>query len=549
MSPTLATFSVTPASTDERPAPRMRWRTDDEFASLLAAALIVPQAVSALPPVPALPAAGSPTVQVAEPALGAEGERGLDGALGGQAAGENRGATPRRVPASTPPRAPASTPPVTARLVQLLGTQLLEDARAAVPNVGGRETPSAAVPRPSAPAYSGGPDQGLEPSGPPLRSAAAAPAASMTLPGDHALATAPATRLVIGATHPAPEDRRVSGEPTRTGDGIGGAATPRDGLPAAAASAPRRNGDARPTPHIAGHSRLEAPAATRAPEIEARSREAMALDPAAQLPLPHSAQALEVEPATHEPGTLPPRGAAPGQQPAHRDPPDQLGGLRPVSADAGAPVVSPVATRSDGRERQKQPREANDPRGAAASADRGVAAASQAPGTASPHEGPSDAASARIPTVDAARHDTVAGNPPPVATDRIAFDIPDERGATVRVRVEVRGETVNARIVHPDAQVTRDLRQGLDELRGALEQRGFTDARLSVKAPAAIAEPAAPPPFVPLANAGDARSVRPAAAASDPSPANQDRGSDAAKDHQGHDGSRPQPRSKRERER
>ena len=75
--------------------------------------------------------------------------------------------------------------------------------------------------------------------------------------------------------------------------------------------------------------------------------------------------------------------------------------------------------------------------------------------------------------------------------DRISVRLGDEVGAPV-VRIDIRGEQVNARIVTPDAQLAHDLGRGVQELATALEARGFEGARVQVRGTASAYEQIGP---------------------------------------------------------
>lgn len=107
------------------------------------------------------------------------------------------------------------------------------------------------------------------------------------------------------------------------------------------------------------------------------------------------------------------------------------------------------------------------------------------PATAAGHAGPS------VPVTASAPRPVLVEGTAPVVTpapmeltrpghERISVRLGDDVGSPV-VRINIRGDQVNARIVTPDAQLAQDLGRGMQELATALEARGFESARVQVR--------------------------------------------------------------------
>lgn len=72
--------------------------------------------------------------------------------------------------------------------------------------------------------------------------------------------------------------------------------------------------------------------------------------------------------------------------------------------------------------------------------------------------------------------------PKRLASGTATIRIEDDAGKTAHIRVTVRGEQVNTRIVHEDRHLVETLTAKSGELRDALSQRGLSDAGISVRA-------------------------------------------------------------------
>src|SRR5262249_50277386 len=68
----------------------------------------------------------------------------------------------------------------------------------------------------------------------------------------------------------------------------------------------------------------------------------------------------------------------------------------------------------------------------------------------------------------------------PGATSHVTLRLGDDVGAP-SVRVTIRGDAVEARIIASDPAMARDLAAGTRELASALTAQGFTDARVAVR--------------------------------------------------------------------
>ncbi len=108
-----------------------------------------------------------------------------------------------------------------------------------------------------------------------------------------------------------------------------------------------------------------------------------------------------------------------------------------------------------------------------------------------------------------ARQSTAAPEPPEsLRADRITVQLPDDAGGA-RIQVAVRAGSVEARIVTPDAALTRHMETGLTELQGALTRQGFDEVKVSLSGARPVTDPAAAA-WVPTAagaasDTGDAR--------------------------------------------
>jgi hypothetical protein len=108
-----------------------------------------------------------------------------------------------------------------------------------------------------------------------------------------------------------------------------------------------------------------------------------------------------------------------------------------------------------------------------------------------------------------ARQSTAAQEPPEsLRADRITVQLPDDAGGA-RIQVAVRAGSVEARIVTPDAALTRHMETGLTELQGALTRQGFDEVKVSLSGARPVTDPAAAA-WVPTAagaasDTGDAR--------------------------------------------
>jgi hypothetical protein len=143
--------------------------------------------------------------------------------------------------------------------------------------------------------------------------------------------------------------------------------------------------------------------------------------------------------------------------------------------------------------------------------------------------------------------------PPPPTPNAVTLRVGEGDGETTRVRVTLRGDTVQTRIIAPDAPAAAQLTAAANELRSGLAQHGLADAGASILAappsptPDRGATAAAPPATDVVAGTTSSRGTD---APSDRHPSDsKKRGEETATDRPGQHGSRSQQRPKRERER
>ena len=175
----------------------------------------------------------------------------------------------------------------------------------------------------------------------------------------------------------------------------------------------------------------------------------------------------------------------------------------------------------------------------ASSEARAVPPASEAPRGATFAAG-----EARTEPTAAVRAETGA---PAIATDGVTLQLPDPEGGNTRIRVDVRGDTVRARIVPQHPELAGRLTADVDDVRAGLGRQGFSTATVSIRTPPATTGRES------VAAASDGTSVSPAGRSTDAPPDTRQSGRDAgdgsARDPADRHGSRPHQRSARERER
>lgn len=143
------------------------------------------------------------------------------------------------------------------------------------------------------------------------------------------------------------------------------------------------------------------------------------------------------------------------------------------------------------------------------------------------------------PTAPIAGTAEAPATPVPVATDRITVKLGDEAGAP-SIRVAIRGDRVDARIITSDGALARSLETGSHELSASLQAQGFGESRVQVRGTPSALDGAG------LANlAGSAPSKAPDAGAQQgegerrsPEQRHQERFEDRPRQQQGRDGKR-----------
>ena len=168
----------------------------------------------------------------------------------------------------------------------------------------------------------------------------------------------------------------------------------------------------------------------------------------------------------------------------------------------------------------------------------------------SPHHGSHVTAE---PIVEVAAAPAASEQAPLPTPNAVTLRVGEGDGETTRVRVTVRGDSVQTRIVAPDAPAAAQFAAASADLRSGLAQHGLTDAGASILAapPSHAADrgaSAAAPPATDVV-AGTTSSRGTDAPSDRHSSDNKQRGEETATDRPGQHGSRSQQRSKRERER
>jgi hypothetical protein len=166
------------------------------------------------------------------------------------------------------------------------------------------------------------------------------------------------------------------------------------------------------------------------------------------------------------------RASAPNRVLADSRAPRQKADRRTAGDDAGSRSPSTLATApattGTGGE------------GGGLASDRSGAAALAASGAGAPG-GPRRVADAAAPDAAPNKAQADPGSATvPTPTDRITIKLGDEAGAA-SLRVSIRGDRIDARIITSDPALASSLQQGRAELSSALEAQGFHEARVQVR--------------------------------------------------------------------
>ncbi|HVO33915.1 MAG TPA: hypothetical protein VMT21_00040 [Gemmatimonadales bacterium] len=216
------------------------------------------------------------------------------------------------------------------------------------------------------------------------------------------------------------------------------------------------------------------------------------------------------------------------------------GARRPIDKQQGpvgpASLSSPAAHSGDGGNAAAQSGSAPVP------APTGARAAPASP-TADPGFAPTARASASAP-----QQADASAEPRPQLPGSVTLRVSDPEGGSTRVRVDVRGDAVRARIVPQSTPLAAQLTADVGDANAALQRQGFATAHVVVRTPPATpvggAAPVQPaePPIVP--SVGRSMDAPP-----NPRQPGHDAGQETARDPANWQGSRSHHRSTRERER
>jgi hypothetical protein len=245
-----------------------------------------------------------------------------------------------------------------------------------------------------------------------------------------------------------------------------------------------------------------------APAREARPVSSSPAAPAPSMP----AATVTADPAPMPPGTpmqamvassAVPRAilaAAPGTGPEPSMPPREDGapsqGVLTARPAPGTPAASPADAAGSGADQdhgdagtagRRSPRQYGMRSGAAAegaanppaTAAAQVAASGPAFGRTAPgmvEAGPDPGAATAGSSLDATSAPRLAA-----PANQVTLQFSGEEGLDGRLRLSLRGSALHATIIARDPDGARQLESGLDELRQALGDRGFTDARVTVQ--------------------------------------------------------------------
>lgn len=316
-------------------------------------------------------------------------------------------------------------------------------------------------------------------------------------------------------------DTGTSQPPTRFE--LGSGAPPSDRPGDHAAQQPRQHGEATPAPAAPQNTSVRADGPLTLPENQSAAGSLVAASTGAPTPIREATTAE--------------------RSPERRDRPRSLVPTRTAAA-VGTPTPRAASASTDSNDRRGSAREtisrSDEPAATAGAGPRSAgASAFVVPLTDAASDGGSQPITAPLASRD--------------ATDRqaspasgVVLLVPDDRGAPTRIHVMVRGESVTTRIIPASADHPA-LLAPVEELRGALIERGFNDVHVTVQA-----APSAPDAHLPGAAASALAPLELTPNSRLPASAERTstsgRGQDDAARNKGQD-SRPQQRSRRERER